>query len=102
MDEVRTVTEGELSAALLLCLERAKLVVEPAGASSVAALLSRPDSFEGPVVAVLSGGNVDPVLMERVLRHGMAAQGRYLAVRLRLTDRREPSGASRGIVGGRR
>ncbi|MEQ8146997.1 threonine ammonia-lyase [Streptomyces sp. OP7] len=87
VDEVRTVTEDELSAALLLCLERAKMVVEPAGASPVAALLSRPDAFEGPVVAVLSGGNVDPVLMERVLRHGMAAQGRYLAVRLRLTDR---------------
>ncbi|WP_437107705.1 threonine ammonia-lyase [Streptomyces sp. enrichment culture] len=87
VDEVRTVTEDELSTALLLCLERAKLVVEPAGASPVAALLSRPDAFDGPVVAVLSGGNVDPVLMERVLRHGMAAQGRYLAVRLRLTDR---------------
>ncbi|MEH0418899.1 threonine ammonia-lyase [Streptomyces sp. B21-083] len=87
VDEVRTVSEDELSAALLLCLERAKLVVEPAGASPVAALLSRPGSFEGPVVAVLSGGNVDPVLLERILRHGMAAQGRYLAVRLRLTDR---------------
>ncbi|GGY91257.1 threonine ammonia-lyase [Streptomyces poonensis] len=87
VDEVRTVSEDALSAALLLCLERAKLVVEPAGASPVAALLSAPDSFTGPVVAVLSGGNVDPVLMERVLRHGMAAQGRYLAVRLRLTDR---------------
>ncbi|MFC8986118.1 threonine ammonia-lyase [Streptomyces sp. NPDC057115] len=87
VDEVRTVTEDELSAGLLLCLERAKLVVEPAGASPVAALLSRPGAFEGPVVAVLSGGNVDPVLMERVLRHGMAAQGRYLAVRLRLPDR---------------
>ncbi|MER6382699.1 threonine ammonia-lyase [Streptomyces sp. NPDC001118] len=87
VDEVRTVSEDQLSAALLLCLERAKLVVEPAGASPVAALLAAPDAFEGPVVAVLSGGNVDPVLMERVLRHGMAAQGRYLAVRLRLTDR---------------
>ncbi|MBQ1001654.1 threonine ammonia-lyase [Streptomyces nigra] len=87
VDEVRTVTEDELAAALLLCLERAKLVVEPAGASPVAALLSDPGSFEGPVVAVLSGGNVDPVLLQRVLRHGMAAQGRYLAVRLRLTDR---------------
>ncbi|MFF9086870.1 threonine ammonia-lyase [Streptomyces sp. NPDC014991] len=87
VDEVRTVTEDQLSAALLLCLERAKLVVEPAGASPVAALLSAPHAFEGPVVAVLSGGNVDPVLMQRVLRHGMAAQGRYLAVRLRLTDR---------------
>lgn len=87
VDEVRTVSEDALSTALLLCLERAKLVVEPAGASPVAALLSEPDAFEGPVVAVLSGGNVDPVLMQGVLRHGMAAQGRYLAVRLRLTDR---------------
>ncbi|WP_225837214.1 threonine ammonia-lyase [Streptomyces sp. NK08204] len=87
VDEVRTVSEDQLSAALLLCLERAKLVVEPAGASPVAALLDEPGAFAGPVVAVLSGGNVDPVLLQRVLRHGMAAQGRYLAVRLRLTDR---------------
>ncbi|MET8724227.1 MULTISPECIES: threonine ammonia-lyase [Streptomyces] len=87
VDEVRTVSEDQLSAALLLCLERAKLVVEPAGASPVAALLAAPGDFEGPVVAVLSGGNVDPVLLQRVLRHGMSAQGRYLAVRLRLTDR---------------
>ncbi|MER5529501.1 threonine ammonia-lyase [Streptomyces sp. NPDC002677] len=87
VDEVRTVGEDQLSAALLLCLERAKLVVEPAGAAPVAALLAEPGAFAGPVVAVLSGGNVDPVLMQRVLRHGMSAQGRYLAVRLRLTDR---------------
>jgi len=87
VDEVRTVSEDDLSSALLLCLERAKLVVEPAGASPVAALLQNPGAFEGPVVAVLSGGNVDPLLMQRILRHGMAAAGRYLAVRLRLTDR---------------
>ncbi|MEV6385095.1 threonine ammonia-lyase [Streptomyces sp. NPDC051773] len=87
VDEVRTVSEYDLSSALLLCLERAKLVVEPAGASPVAALLREPGSFEGPVVAVLSGGNVDPLLMQRILRHGMAAGGRYLQVRLRLTDR---------------
>ena len=87
VDEVRTVTEDELSAALLLCLERAKLVVEPAGASPVAALLSDPRGFDGPVVALLSGGNVDPLLLNRILRHGMSAQGRYLAVTLRLTDR---------------
>ncbi|MDV7219663.1 threonine ammonia-lyase [Streptomyces prunicolor] len=87
VDEVRTVSEDELSAALLLCLERAKLVVEPAGASPVAALLSDPQGFEGPVVALLSGGNVDPLLLNRILRHGMSAQGRYLAVTLRLTDR---------------
>ncbi|MEV8425970.1 threonine ammonia-lyase [Streptomyces niveus] len=87
VDEVRTVSEDELSSALLLCLERAKLVVEPAGASPVAALLSTPRAFRGPVVAVLSGGNVDPLLMQRILRHGMAAAGRYLGLRLRITDR---------------
>ncbi|MFF8368936.1 threonine ammonia-lyase [Streptomyces lydicus] len=87
VDEVRTVSEDQLSSALLLCLERAKLVVEPAGASPVAALLADPESFEGPVVAVLSGGNVDPLLLQRILRFGMAAGGRYLSLRLRLTDR---------------
>ncbi|OMI39799.1 threonine dehydratase [Streptomyces sparsogenes DSM 40356] len=87
VDEVRTVSEDALAAALLLCLERAKLVVEPAGACPVAALLAEPEAFEGPVVAVLSGGNVDPLLMQRILRHGMAAAGRYLSLRLRLTDR---------------
>ena len=87
VDDVVTVTESQLSSALLLCLERAKLVVEPAGASPVAALLAEPGAFEGPVVALLSGGNVDPLLMQRILRHGMAASGRYLAVTLRLTDR---------------
>ncbi|GGU73640.1 threonine ammonia-lyase [Streptomyces litmocidini] len=87
VDEVRTVSEDALSSALLLCLERAKLVVEPAGASPVAALLADPTSFRGPVVAVLSGGNVDPLLLQRILRHGMAAGGRYLSLRLRVTDR---------------
>ncbi|MEU2232380.1 threonine ammonia-lyase [Streptomyces vietnamensis] len=87
VDEVRTVSEDALSSALLLCLERAKLLVEPAGASPVAALLADPASFRGPVVAVLSGGNVDPLLLQRILRHGMAAGGRYLSLRLRVTDR---------------
>ncbi|MEV6397761.1 threonine ammonia-lyase [Streptomyces sp. NPDC051907] len=87
VDEVRTVSEDALSSALLLCLERAKLVVEPAGAAPVAALLSDPGSFEGPVVALLSGGNVDPLLMQRILRHGMAAAGRYLSLKVRLADR---------------
>ncbi|MEU6125827.1 threonine ammonia-lyase [Streptomyces sp. NPDC047123] len=87
VDDVVTVSEDALSSALLLCLERAKMVVEPAGASPVAALLSDPAAFEGPVVALLSGGNVDPLLMQRILRHGMSAAGRYLSLRLRLTDR---------------
>jgi threonine dehydratase len=88
LDEVCTVSEDELSSAVLLCLERAKMVVEPAGASPVAALLAGPEAFgNGPVVALLSGGNVDPLLLQRILRHGMAAAGRYLSLRLRLTDR---------------
>ncbi|WP_329570833.1 threonine ammonia-lyase [Streptomyces sp. NBC_01361] len=100
VDEVRTVSEDELSSALLLCLERAKLVVEPAGASPVAALLSDPHSFEGPVVALLSGGNVDPLLMQRILRHGMAAAGRYLSLRLRLTDRPGALATLLGVLSG--
>ncbi len=87
VDEVRTVSEESLSRALLLCLERAKLVVEPAGAAAVAAILEDPRAFEPPVVAVLSGGNIDPVLMLRVIRHGLAAGGRYLALHVRLPDR---------------
>jgi len=87
VDDVVTVSEEALSQALLLCLERAKLVVEPAGAAAVAAIMDAPHAFEPPVVAVLSGGNIDPVLLLRVLRHGMAAAGRYLSFRLRIPDR---------------
>jgi threonine dehydratase len=87
VDDIVTVSEEALSQALLLCLERGKLVVEPAGVASVAALMDRPQSFEPPVLAVLSGGNIDPVLLLRVLRHGMAAAGRYLSFRLRIPDR---------------
>jgi threonine dehydratase len=87
VDEIRTVSEEALSQALLLCLERAKLVVEPAGAAAVAAILDQPEAFEPPVVAILSGGNIDPMLMLKVIRHGMAAAGRFLAFRLQLPDR---------------
>jgi threonine dehydratase len=86
-DRIVTVSEESLSRALLFCLERAKLVVEPAGAAAVAALLDDPTAFEPPVVAVLSGGNVDPVLLVRVLRHGLAAAGRYLSFHARIDDR---------------
>ncbi|GAB2595733.1 threonine ammonia-lyase [Kribbella endophytica] len=86
VDEVLTVGEDSLSKALLLVLERAKLVVEPAGAAAVAAVLDDPKRFKPPVVVVLSGGNIDPVLLMRVLRHGMAAAGRYLSLRVRIPD----------------
>jgi threonine dehydratase len=82
-----TVSEETLSRALLLCLERSKQVVEPAGAAGVAALLEHPEAFEPPVVAVLSGGNIDPLLLAKVLRHGLSAAGRYLMFRCRIADR---------------
>ena len=87
VDEVRTVTEEDLSRALLFCLERAKLVVEPAGVAAVAAVLADPAAFAPPVVVVVSGGNIDPVLLLKVVQHGMAAAGRYLSLRLRVPDR---------------
>jgi threonine dehydratase len=88
VDAVETVSEEGLSRALLFLLERSKLVVEPAGAAAVARLLEAPDAgWEGPVVAVLSGGNIDPLLMLRIIRHGMAAAGRYLQIRVRVPDR---------------
>ena len=86
VDSVGTVSEEALSRALVLLLERAKLVVEPAGAAAVAAVLEDPGTFEPPVVAVLSGGNIDPLLLLRVIRHGMAAAGRYLSLRVRVPD----------------
>ena len=79
-------SEAALSRALLLCLERAKQVVEPAGAAGVAALLCYPGQFEPPVVAVLSGGNIDPLLLSKLLRHGLSAAGRFLGLRCRLPD----------------
>jgi threonine dehydratase len=87
VDDVVTVDEDGLARALLLCLERSKLVVEPAGVASVAAVMDKPEAFEPPVVALLSGGNIDPVLLMRVLRHGMVAAGRYLSFHLRVPDR---------------
>ncbi len=87
VDEVVVVSEESLSQALLLVLERGKLLVEPAGAAAVAAVNEAPERFEPPVVAVLSGGNVDPLLLMRVMRHGMVAAGRYLSVRVRIPDR---------------
>jgi len=86
-DAVVTVSEDSLSSGLLLCLERSKQVVEPAGAAAVAALLEHPEAFEPPVVVVLSGGNIDPLLLAKVLRQGLAAAGRYLTFRCRIPDR---------------
>ena len=88
VDGMETVSEAGLSRALLFLLERAKLVVEPAGAAAVARLLEpSARQLEGPVVAVLSGGNIDPLLLLRIVRHGLVAAGRYLQFSVRVPDR---------------
>jgi len=87
VDEIVTVSEDDTARALLVLLERAKLVVEPAGAVAVAAILAGKITSAGPTVAILSGGNIDPLLMQRVISHGLAASGRYLTLRIMLPDR---------------
>ncbi|WP_277209574.1 threonine ammonia-lyase [Isoptericola croceus] len=85
--EVRTVTEDQMSRALLLVAERGKLVVEPSAAASVAAVMASPHAFAGTVVPVLTGGNIDPLLLQRVVQHGLVAAGRYLQLSVRLDDK---------------
>ncbi len=87
VDEVVTVTEESISQAVLLLLERAKAVVEPSGAVGVAALLQGAVTVDGPAVTVLSGGNVDPLLLASIVRHGMTAAGRYARLRIVFPDR---------------
>jgi threonine dehydratase len=87
VQDMVTVDDDALARALLHCLERAKLLVEPAGAAAVAALLEHPRRFATPAVAVLSGGNVDPVVLVHVIQHGMAAAARYVELRIRIADR---------------
>lgn len=87
VDDVITVSEDDMAQALLVLLERAKLVVEPAGAVGVAAILAGQLTDAGTTVVILSGGNIDPMIMERVISHGLAASERYLKLRIPLPDR---------------
>ncbi len=95
LDDVITVSEESMSRALISLLERAKMLVEPAGTAGVAAILEKPDAFEGPVVSVLSGGNIDALVLLDVIRHGLAAAGRFLMFRVRISDR---PGALMGLL----
>ena len=87
VDSVVTVDEEEISRAMLLSVERAKAVVEPAGAASLAAVIAERIPGTGPVVALLSGGNVDPLLLTKMIEHGLSAAGRYLTLRVVMGDR---------------
>jgi threonine dehydratase len=87
VDEVVTVDDDVTARAMLLVLERGKLVVEPAGAVGVAAILAGHIKDAGKTVVILSGGNIDPMVMERIIAHGLAASERYLKLRIPLPDR---------------
>ncbi|MCF3938913.1 threonine ammonia-lyase [Gordonia tangerina] len=87
VDSIVTVSEESLSTALLLMLERAKLVVEPAGAAGVAALAAGTLDLSGKVCVVVSGGNIDPLLLSHVTTHGLTAAGRFLTVTATVSDR---------------
>jgi threonine dehydratase len=87
LEDVVTVTDDEISKAILLLAERAKLVVEGAGAAPLAALLAGRVPGTGTAVAVLSGGNIDATLLLQVMRHGLTLAGRYLVLRTRVSDR---------------
>lgn len=87
LDDFVSVTDEEISEAIVLLLERTKLVVEGAGAVGVAALLTGKVGGSGTAVPVISGGNIDATLLISVMRHGLAASGRYLVLRTRVPDR---------------
>ncbi|MGH3117428.1 MAG: threonine ammonia-lyase [Gaiellales bacterium] len=86
VDEVVVVSDEAIAAALVFTAERMKLVLEPAGAAGVAAILQRTTDLPSPVVVVLSGGNIDPLLLLRVIRFGLSASGRYFAFHTRIRD----------------
>jgi threonine dehydratase len=91
VDGMETVSEDLIARAVLYLAERAKLVVEPAGAAATAHLMhlgqETAQRYEGPVVAVVSGGNIDPLLLLRIIRAGLTVAGRYLQLRVRVPDR---------------
>jgi threonine dehydratase len=87
LDDMVSVTDEEICSAVVLLLERSKLVVEGAGAVGVAALLSGKAGGEGRALALLSGGNIDPTMLISVMRHGLTIAGRFLVLRTRLQDR---------------
>ena len=102
LDDMVSVTDDEISEAIVLLLERAKLVVEGAGAVGVAALLAGRAGGSGPAVVILSGGNIDPTMLITVMRHGLTLSGRYLVMRTRVPDRPGELAKLLGLLGGER
>ena len=87
VDRVVTVSEDEIAKAMLGVLERGKLVVEAGGAVGAAAVAAKKMKLKGTTAVILSGGNIDPLLLQRVIRHGLSASDRYTNIAVMLPDR---------------
>ena len=88
LDDIVVANDEEISQAIVLLLERSKLVVEGAGAVPVAALLAgRVGRSRGPICAVLAGGNIDATTLNSVIRYGLTASGRHLVITILISDR---------------
>ena len=88
IDDIATISDDEIVKAMFLLMERAKLVVEPAGAVGLAYILSNPSRFKGKrVVSILTGGNVDMYLLGQIVSKGLVKTGRMLKIAIQLVDR---------------
>jgi threonine dehydratase len=87
VDDVVVVSDEAIGEALVFTAERMKLVAEPAAAAAIAGVLTNVGDVIPPVVVVLSGGNIDPLLLLRVIRFGLSASGRYFAFNTKIPDR---------------
>jgi threonine dehydratase len=86
VDDVVTVTEEAIAHALVLLIERSKLIAEGAGALGVAAIHSGVYRPGGPAVAVISGGNIDINLLGSIVRRGLVDAGRYRHLGIEVSD----------------
>src|SRR6476646_2597064 len=102
LDDIVAVEDEQIAEAIVLLAERTKFVVEGAGAAGVAAVLGGLAGGSGPVLALLSGGNIDASLMVQVMRRGLALAGRYLVVRTRVPDRPGELAILLGLLAGER
>ena len=87
VDEVVVVDDDAVGEALVVLLERAKAVVEPSGAAGLAAVMTGAVRSDQPIAVVLSGGNVDSLLLSKLIEHGLSQAGRYLRMRIEVPDR---------------
>ena len=101
VDEIVTVTEDEISTAILTLIEQHKMIAEGAGATSVAAVLfNKIDAKGKKVVAIVSGGNIDVTILSRVIKRGLLTSGRSCTLCIELMDKPGQLSAVSEIIAG--